>query len=176
MQDRDLLIEELEKFYSEVEKVKIKLEYLNKNNLNCKKGCSACCIDGITVFEIEAEYIFAKSRSLKRSLKLENAGNKNGKCVFLNDENECLIYEFRPYVCRTQGLPLRWIDFDENDELVEFRDVCPLNYQGKSIEKLNEKYFWEIGPFERKLSDLQVKYFNNGNRIEVRKLYEKIKD
>lgn len=173
MPNVELLIQEMENFYLEVEKVKSKIEKLNKSRLNCRKGCSFCCVDGITIYQIEAEYILAKSRALKPK---NNINNKHGQCAFLNDRNECLIYEFRPYVCRTQGLPLKWYDIDDNDVLVEYRDICPLNLKGKPIEELNGKYFWEIGPFEQKLSNLQVKYFNNGNRIELRKLYEKIKD
>lgn len=172
MPSTELLIQEMENFYVEVEKVKSKIEKLNRNRLNCRKGCSFCCVDGITIYQIEAEYILAKSRELK--LK-ENKNTRNGKCAFLNDKDECLIYEFRPYVCRTQGLPLKWYDVNDNDELVEYRDICPLNIKGKLIEELNGKNFWEIGPFERKLSDLQVKYFNNGNRIELRQLFEKVK-
>src|SRR5436853_3382410 len=42
-------------------------------------------------------------------------------CPNLNDAGECMIYEHRPLVCRTFGLPLR----DGNRYL---GDICELNF------------------------------------------------
>jgi Fe-S-cluster containining protein len=42
-------------------------------------------------------------------------------CPNLNDRGECLMYEHRPLVCRTFGLPLR-----NADEYIG--DVCELNF------------------------------------------------
>ena len=42
-------------------------------------------------------------------------------------------------VCRTQGLPLRFIE-ETDDGLAEFRDICPLNDDPKHpIEELSSR-------------------------------------
>jgi hypothetical protein len=59
-------------------------------------------------------------------------------------------------VCRTQGLPLRWIDFDAPDGPVERRDICPLNEAGEPIVTLAPEACWELGPVEARLAALQA--------------------
>ncbi len=161
-------IEKLKLFYRTVDSLTTKLENTHAERLNCKKGCSACCVDDITVFEIEAENIREKNAEF-----LENAEpHEKGMCAFLDEKGACRIYETRPYVCRTQGLPLRWFDEFEN-ELVEFRDICPLNDEGEPIENLAEENCWTIGEFEMKLAELQ-KEFGKGEmkRIKLRNMFE----
>ncbi len=161
----------LKKFYAEVEKRTAKLEKLHAERLNCKKGCSACCVDDITVFEIEAENIKQNHAEFLEAQK----PHQKGMCAFLDKSGACRIYENRPYVCRTQGLPLSWIDEFE-DQLFEFRDICPLNEEGEPIENLYENECWTIGEFESKLTELQ-KELGTGEmtRIKLRKLFVKSK-
>lgn len=93
-------------------------------------------------------------------------------CAFLDKNDACRIYENRPYVCRTQGLPLRWFDEIE-DELVELRDICPLNEEGVPVENLEEEKCWTIGEFESKLAELQKEFGQGKNkRIKLRKLFK----
>lgn len=162
-------VEKLRSFYRTVDFLTAKLEHFHAERLNCKKGCSACCVDGLTVFEIEAENI----RQNHAELLKNDEPHKRGMCVFLNAEGACRIYEDRPYVCRTQGLPLRWFDEIE-DQLVELRDICPLNEAGEPVEILPEEECWTIGEFEAKLAELQ-KEFGRGtlNRVKLRKLFKK---
>ncbi len=161
------LIALLEEFYQQIDAKVKALEKLNKNRLHCKAGCADCCLDGITVFEIEADYIKRKAQAV-----LQEKPHPKGKCAFLDDNNLCRIYNYRPYVCRTQGLPLRWFEYNENGVKVEYRDICPLNAAGPNIQFLDENYFWEIGPFEQELADLQSR-FKNGRmkRIPLRQLF-----
>ena len=96
-------MKELKEFYAEVNKLAAELENTHAERLNCKKGCSACCIDNITIFETEAENI---RRNHTELIENENPHEK-GMCTFLAENGACRIYENRPYVCRTQGLPFR---------------------------------------------------------------------
>jgi hypothetical protein len=87
-----------------------------------------------------------------------------GGCAFLDDGGGCRIYAQRPYVCRTQGLPLRWIEGDEA-ELVEVRDICPLNADGSpTLEELPAEACWPIGPIEARLRQRQA--MEDGGREE----------
>ncbi len=69
----------------------------------------------------------------------------------LDADGACRIYEVRPYVCRTQGLPLRWVE-----AAVERRDICPLNEPGEPIEELPEDACWELGPIEERLAATEL--------------------
>ena len=162
-------LEELHKFYLEVDKKVKQNEELNSDRINCKKGCSSCCIDDITVFNIEAYNIQQNYSGL-----LQNGrANSEGECAFLNSDKNCRIYEHRPYVCRTQGLPLSWIEELEDGNLAEMRDICPLNDVSDPIEEIESENCWVIGPFESNLYLLQEKAFGNLERIKLRDLFGK---
>lgn len=161
------LLNELSDFYKELDKAINRIEKYHKDNMNCGKGCKDCCIDGITVFEVEAKYIKHYNPALKNFRRVTKTG-----CLFLDEKNECIIYETRPYVCRTQGLPLRWID-DSGNEAVEMRDICPLNEKQINVESLPQKQVWYIGPFESKLASLQFKYGKGKmKRVELKTLFK----
>jgi len=133
--------------------------------LTCARGCFGCCVDDLTVFEVEAE----KIRHRYPELLAHAEPHAPGRCAFLGAEGECRVYEARPYVCRTQGLPLRWID---EEEMVEYRDICELNEAGPPIEGLEETSCWTIGPAEERLRDLQSR-IDGGQltRVPLRSLF-----
>ena len=45
----------------------------------------------------------------RKATGIEEGAGPEGACAFLDGEGGCRVYPDRPYVCRTQGLPLRWI-------------------------------------------------------------------
>lgn len=108
-------------------------------------------MDGLTVFDVEAEPI----RLGHAGLLATGVPHAEGACAFLDPEGACRIYAQRPYVCRTQGLPLRWIE-EQDGEPVELRDICPLNEAGEPIEQLLVEACWTVGPVEERLARLQL--------------------
>lgn len=138
--------------------------------LQCRLGCSACCIDDLTVFEVEAERIVADYPDLVRT----GTPHEPGACAFLGEAGECRIYEARPQVCRTQGLPLRWLAEDTAGEIVEGRSICELNASGPPLEGLAEEECWQIGPFEERLIRLQAERDGEGRkRLALRSLFRR---
>ncbi len=137
--------------------------------LQCRRGCSGCCVDGLTVFEVEAERI----RRAHPGLLEREAPAPEGRCAFLDEAGACRIYAVRPYVCRTQGLPLRWLEEDEaTGEPVEARDICPLNAEGEPLENLPADSCWTVGPFESRLHALQQRVDGGeGRRVALRSLF-----
>lgn len=115
----------------------------------CARGCFGCCVDDLTVFEVEAARIRARYPDLLSTAEPHIAG----RCAFLGEAGECRVYEARPYVCRTQGLPLRWID---DEAMAEFRDICALNDESEPIESIGGDACWTIGPIEERLARLQA--------------------
>ena len=125
-------------------------------------------VDDITVFEIEAE------RIRRRHADLLSGGTPHpvGRCAFLDERGSCRIYEDRPYVCRTQGLPLRWLEDDQSGRTVEFRDICPLNASpSRPVESLTEEDCWTIGPVEGDLARIQIEFGGNLRRPRLRDLF-----
>lgn len=119
--------------------------------LQCRRGCSGCCVDGITVFEVEADHIRRHCAELLR----RGTPHPQGMCAFLDRDGACRIYAHRPYVCRTQGLPLRWLE-ERDGGPVELRDICHLNERGGAIEDLPAEACWTLGPVEGALAQLQA--------------------
>ncbi|MDB4945828.1 MAG: hypothetical protein JWP97_5362 [Labilithrix sp.] len=125
----------------------------HRERLQCRAGCNACCSDDLSVFTIEAAVI----RRHHAALLATELPHAEGACAFLGAEGECRIYEHRPYVCRTQGLPLRWLERDDDGEAVEARDVCPLNAGTlPPLEELAGDVCWTLGPFEERLGGRQA--------------------
>jgi hypothetical protein len=141
------------------------------SRLRCSRGCSSCCVDGLTVLAIEAERI----RRAHAALLRDGAPHPTGACAFLDGGGLCRVYGTRPYVCRTQGLPLRWLEPDGEGGGVELRDICPLNDAAdRPLERLGEEDCWTIGPFEQELVRLQQE-FGGGSmtRVALRELFSR---
>jgi hypothetical protein len=124
------------------------------------------------VFDVEADRI----RSHHAELLAHGAPRAAGGCAFLDAEGACRIYADRPYVCRTQGLPLRWIEESDRDsrqvrEVRELRDICPLNDAGPPIEDLAPDDCWTIGPTEERLARLQIARDGGVRRTLLRDLF-----
>ncbi|MBF0225164.1 MAG: YkgJ family cysteine cluster protein [Desulfobacterales bacterium] len=120
----------LKNYFDLIDKVDRYCFNIQKNygeHITCKKGCSECCVH-INIFPVEA---FAISVNLK---KKNNAFQKyitdraellkNSTICPILENDECLIYEARPIICRTQGFPL--LIEKDNEKKVDF---CVYNFQ-----------------------------------------------
>jgi Fe-S-cluster containining protein len=143
------------------------LEALHAEGLVCARGCSSCCVDDITVFTVEAALI----RHHHRRLLEEGEPHAPGACAFLDEEGACRIYPERPYVCRTQGLPLRWLDEGWPEDWTERRDICELNEPGVALLELDAEACWTLGPVESKLQALEQCVGAGLERVRLRDLF-----
>ncbi|MCK5691093.1 YkgJ family cysteine cluster protein [Myxococcota bacterium] len=100
-------------------------------HMQCGKGCSACCIGGLTITPIEAAWISHHYPELQKpenpKIQAKGAESDSPPCAYLDSEGACTIYQARPVVCRTHGLPIRL------DDVIQ---TCHLNFQGKPLEDL----------------------------------------
>jgi uncharacterized protein len=81
--------------------------------IQCKKSCSACCHTQVAATIEEAqqlhEWIQAGNTIDQKRLLLQSAYSRDWyqlsfeqrACVFLDEKNECRVYDRRPSVCRT---------------------------------------------------------------------------
>ena len=158
------LLLELEALHQEVSQQARALEA--NLDLKCGLGCSDCCLDDLSVFALEAELIRAKYADLLA----HGAPGPKGACAFLDGAKGCRIYEDRPYICRTQGLPLRWID--DPGTGTELRDICPLNEPSVDLLRLSADACWTLGEVEGQLATLELRHSQGLNRVALRSLFE----
>ncbi len=161
---------DLKALYDRVDRATARLSNLHRTRLACRRGCASCCVDGLTVFSIEADNI----RHSHAELLQTGEPHPPGACAFLDAAGACRIYPERPYVCRTQGLPLRWVEAELG---VEHRDICPLNAEGPPLVQLPADACWTIGPFEAELAALEVdrlgRWPEPEERIPLRSLWSR---
>jgi Fe-S-cluster containining protein len=163
----DAAIDWVERVHAVVDELVAPLVAAHGARLRCRSGCNDCCTDGLTVFALEAAVIARHHEGLLAN----GPPGEEGACAFLEDDGACRIYAHRPYVCRTQGLPLRWLEQDDEGP-AEVRDICPLNSEGPALEELEADACWTLGPFEERLGARQSALDGGrGTRVALRSLF-----
>jgi Fe-S-cluster containining protein len=156
------------RLHADIDRATRRLRTVHGARLKCREGCSSCCIDDLTVFDVEA----AQVRRHHADLLATGAPHAVGACAFLDESGACRIYAERPQVCRTQGLPLRWTETEaEDDAAVELRAICPLNEAGEPIVQLRADACWTLGPAEERLALLQLAAGAGAPRTRLRDLF-----
>jgi Fe-S-cluster containining protein len=102
----------LRAFYKAIDESNTKFNERGEPAVTCKKGCSFCCNIKVEATQIEIDVIvdYMAKKKIKVSQKqlegqvpltVENHFmSPFRKCVFLDDQGSCKIYEVRPFVCR----------------------------------------------------------------------------
>lgn len=147
----DDILNALEQFYKALNDQIHLIEENNKGRINCKKGCFSCCKDNLEVFGVEAAFIQNKESDFLKY----NTAHAEGMCAFLDNTGACRIYESRPFVCRTHGVPISYLT-EENNEWFDERDICPLNEEGEPLEDLPTEKLFQNNSWEEKLAQLQI--------------------
>ncbi len=112
------------------------IKKIHGDSIVCRAGCDECCVN----FTIGAgEFAALKDKILTLP---ECSGNKDrGSCFFLNG-GLCSIYENRPVICRTHGLPVRFADDNGNMEYsscVKNSGIIMNESNTIDIDSINEK-------------------------------------
>jgi Fe-S-cluster containining protein len=70
--------------------------------MSCKEGCSYCCVAPVGLTEFEAKYIAEKAgiAKLEEPRHIEKQHHYN-RCPFLGTADQCEVYPWRPFNCRT---------------------------------------------------------------------------
>ncbi len=157
-------LQTLGRLHRSVDELASRLQQQHGAGLACKRGCSRCCVDELTVFTLEAEWLARHHPELA-----ELRPHPDGACALLSDEGDCRVYAHRPYVCRTQGLPLRWVQEEAPGEWVESRDLCELSDVG-DLTALAPEAMWTLGPAEALLAQLQQRAYGDESRVPLRSL------
>lgn len=81
-------------------------------DMQCQTGCSDCCHVRLTITRAEAAAIRADVAAwpVARRAALAHTGAErptHDRCAALDAAGRCKIYEARPLVCRSHGVPIR---------------------------------------------------------------------
>ncbi|VAX17300.1 hypothetical protein MNBD_NITROSPINAE01-1002 [hydrothermal vent metagenome] len=101
------------------------LKTRHNHDMKCGVGCDSCCLTSRSVLPVEGSFILKALRRLDgdfRGKLLEFAQGNLNVCPMLLG-GVCSIYESRPVICRTHGLPLL---VDTGEEIGV--DYCQSNF------------------------------------------------
>ncbi|MDX2044292.1 MAG: YkgJ family cysteine cluster protein [Acidobacteriota bacterium] len=148
-----------------VDKLAAKMSLRYAPHLVCRSGCSGCCHHHLSVFAVEAtavrvafdalpELFRARLEEQARAVLESEAHEEPLACPMLMDDR-CAIYESRPLICRTQGLPLLMEAEDGEAEV----DFCPLNFTGENaVDDLDEAHLVPLDDLNLKLALVNLQH------------------
>ncbi|HPD61160.1 MAG TPA: YkgJ family cysteine cluster protein [Thermodesulfobacteriota bacterium] len=115
-----------------------------RKHINCGYGCSGCCQQNLNLLPLEYSFLWEGFALLPETMKKSvrnRAAQRFGDytaCLLL-DQGACLLYERRPIICRTHGLPLFIMEGDKAR-----RDCCPKNFTSYRLEFLPQTDFLDL--------------------------------
>ena len=103
----------------------------SEHKASCGRGCSFCCFQMVEISDDEATLILSYTKEIGFEIDYETLKHQQHakddvefgilplnlrRCVFLNKENECSIYEHRPSSCRKLAVmtPANLCDTEKN--------------------------------------------------------------
>jgi Fe-S-cluster containining protein len=128
-----------------------KLTETHSIHLRCAPGCNKCCMD-FSIFPVEFFSILKENGNKK--VNIRSVAFK-GKCLFLID-GLCSIYELRPIICRTHGLPL--ISMGEEEWELSY---CELNFNSGDLPEFKDSNTFPQDLFNSKLFLLNREFVNS---------------
>jgi hypothetical protein len=123
------------------------------DDLRCRKGCCDCCrLEGVSA--LEAAVLLAGCRELGISGERAADDQQDPRifCPFLR-QGECLVYRYRPLICRTHGLAIT------GRQLTGGRiDCCPHNFSLATLATLDRAYVLDVDMITDNLMRLNLAF------------------
>lgn len=172
--DSNKILLKYDNLVNKIDQKALELSRKHQYHLQCKKGCDLCCMD-YSIFPVEFYSILKKLKSAGISLK--PAKENGNSCAFLKDHT-CSIYENRPIICRTHGLPLLYMNDDNEWELSN----CELNFKDFDFEQFTfdntfpqDKFNSELFILNKEfVSDFKEKKFIETDLISLKNLAKEL--
>jgi len=152
-----------------------KLEKEHSEQIVCKKGCDTCCMD-YSILPIEFHSILKDLKENKITPEI-SVRPKSDECIFLVN-HVCTIYNQRPIICRTHGLPLLFMNENNEWEL----SACDLNFTDFNFEKFTldntfpqDKYNSKLFMLNKKfISEVKDKEYGEFDLIPLKNIVEQL--
>ncbi|OQY33151.1 MAG: hypothetical protein B6241_08590 [Spirochaetaceae bacterium 4572_59] len=141
MRTVDAILKDYRAFLSDVSEEAARLTEIYREYMVCKKGCSQCCTD-LTLLPLEW---FALDKVVQDEGLHPQPYVSEERCTML-DNDACMVYPYRPLICRTHGLPLLYLTQDYNDAGIRIKvdepewqiSWCDLNFTDVSEETMED--------------------------------------
>lgn len=104
--------------------------------LACAPGCSDCCHARLTVTGLEADLLRRGLATLAPEVRAALAARADAPspaCPALEADGRCAVYAWRPLVCRTHGLAIRF----RRPGALPVLDACPKNFTARALDALD---------------------------------------
>jgi uncharacterized protein len=165
MENSEMLLQYVE-LMREVDAAVHTLEGLHKNHLQCQPGCCSCCTIS-SVLPLEAAALNMAIARLDKKVKMIIRDQRQGEVCPLLVDCRCAVYQARPLICRTHGLPIAYVDYER--QAIEV-SVCPLNFTADYQFAQEELLF--IDTFNARLAQFNNEYckhsgISNTGRIAI---------
>lgn len=142
--------------------------------MQCRAGCSRCCHQRFGVFEVEAHRVRAALARLGRAdgalrervRQQADDPATHHHCALLVDDR-CTVYDERPLICRTHGLPTRVREPGLATTGQGTLQGCPLNFT--SSEPPAQSVL-ELGAVNAPLSVMARMWDGHGSRVALEAL------
>jgi Fe-S-cluster containining protein len=143
--------------------------------ITCRAGCDDCCRRRFSVTTIEAaalgEALDRLPAEERRRVAARAAEPEGSVCPALGEDGRCAVYEARPTICRTHGLPIRFTERTAGRSLPVV-DACPKNFVGLDLGSLEPSNVLDQATLSTVLAALDAAYADatdlpRGQRIEM---------
>ncbi|MDC7223035.1 MAG: YkgJ family cysteine cluster protein [Spirochaetales bacterium] len=124
------IFHEYGQFLSQVDRECDRLSSLYADFLQCGPRCFHCC-RSLTLLPLEWHFLKDQAKGHKKK-----AAPSEEACPFLVD-SLCSIYDFRPLICRTHGLPLLYLNEEGRSWELSY---CDLNFLSLDDERMEEVF------------------------------------
>lgn len=108
--------------------------------LVCGPGCSDCCRRELTVTAVEASSVARAVRAMPPGARAElsRRAREGAPCAALADDGRCAVYDARPIVCRSHGVPLRFEEpAPSGKRALPVLDACFKNFTTRDLAALD---------------------------------------
>lgn len=143
--------------------------------ITCAAGCDDCCRRRFSVTTIEAaevqEALDRLSDEERQRVAARAADAAGTACPALGEDGRCAVYEARPTICRTHGLPIRFTE-RKGGRSLPVVDACPKNFVGQDLASLDPSTMLDQATLSTVLAALDAAYADavglpRGQRIEM---------
>lgn len=124
----------LGELHAKVDAFFARVEARHGDDMQCRTGCSDCCRVRLSVTGVEAAAIASEAlrwpEARRRALAPAPAGPgpaPSDRCAALDEAGRCRIYEARPIVCRSHGVPIR-MRREAQPVSLPVIETCPRNF------------------------------------------------
>ncbi|NCB09582.1 MAG: hypothetical protein EOM73_15670 [Bacteroidia bacterium] len=175
-EDKSLYFNQYKELRNEIDSLSEKLEKEHAPHMKCKCGCDLCCMD-YRIFPVEFYSILQELKNRNYTGSDLSKIQDEESCIFLKN-HRCQIYESRPVICRTHGLPLLFANEEGEWEL----SACELNFTDFDLEDFTPENTFPQDKFNSELFMLNKQFieanpksgFNEFTLIPIKNLKENL--